>query len=161
MSLWAIWSLSSVASSLLDYGEDVGFAEDEQIVSVNLHLGAAVLGVEDRVALRYVERDALRAILVPAAVTYGKDLALLGLLLGGVGQDDPACCGLLLIERLDDQPVAERLEIHYAWTSIESLLAYCAWHSSKESANATSKALIDRGSNPLWKHCVGKIQQTL
>src|SRR4051794_11142626 len=113
MSLWAIWSLSSV-NSLLDYGEDVGFAENEQVVSVHLHLSAAVLGVEDRVALRYVERDALLAILVPAPVTDCKDRPLLGLLLGGVRQDDPACCCLLLIERLDDQPVAERLELHNA-----------------------------------------------
>src|SRR4051812_44053601 len=134
MSLWAIWSQSSVASSLLDYGEDVGFAEDEQVVSVHLHLGAAVLGVEDRVALRYVERDALFAILVPAPVTDGKNGALLGLLLGGVRQDDPACCGLLLIERLDDQPVAERLELHYAWPSIQSLVTTAIWHSSTESA---------------------------
>src|SRR4051812_43248584 len=120
MSLWAIWSQSSVASSLLDYGEDVGFAEDEQVVSVHLHLGAAVLGVEDRVALRYVEGDAV-AVVVLGAVTDCKDLAALRLLLGGVGKNDPACRGLLLVEGLNDQPVAERLELHYAWTSIESL----------------------------------------
>src|SRR3954465_609902 len=125
MSLWAIWSQSSVASWLLDYGEDVGFAKDEQIVALHLHLRAAVLGVEDRVALRYVERDALLTVVVPATVTDRKNGALLGLLLGGVGQDDPACCGLLLIERLDNQPVAERLELHYAWTSVESWLCYC------------------------------------
>src|SRR3954451_721364 len=125
MSLWAIWSQSSVWFSLLDYGKDVGFAEDEQVVSVHLHLGAAVLGVEDRVALRYVERDAI-SVVVLRAVTYGKDLALLGLLLGGVGKNDPACCGLLLVERLDNQPVAERLELHYAWTSVENLLGNCA-----------------------------------
>src|SRR4051794_35245039 len=108
--------LSPPSVSLLDYGEDVGLAEDEQVVSVHLHLSAAVLGIEDGVALRYIERDAV-SVVVPRPVTYGKDLALLGLLLGGVGQNDPAGSCLLLIERLDDQPVAERLELHYAGTS--------------------------------------------
>src|SRR3954452_15087514 len=113
MSLWAIWSQSSVASLLLDYGQDVGFAKDEQIVALHLHLRAAVLGVEDRVALRYVERDALFAVLIPTTVANSENLPLLGLLLGSVGKNDPACSCLLLIERLDNSPIAERLELHY------------------------------------------------
>src|SRR4051812_34132459 len=143
-----MWSQSSVASSLLDYGEDVGFAEDEQIVTLHLHLRAAVLGVEDCVALRYVEWDALFAILIPAPVADCKDFALLGLLLGGVGQNDATGCGLLLVERLDNQPVAERLELHYAWTSVErkrlvTAIPNCAWHSSNGSAKAQGCLCFD------------------
>src|SRR2546423_10733539 len=108
MSLWAICSQSSVWS-LLDDSQHVVLAEHEQILALHLDLGAAVLGIEDLVALRYVERDALRAILVPLAVADGKDLAALRLLLGRVGQDDPAGRLLLLIDRRDDQPIAKRL----------------------------------------------------
>src|ERR1700712_4239474 len=41
--------------SLLDDGEDVAAGEDEQIVAVDGHFGAAVLRVEDDVALLDVE----------------------------------------------------------------------------------------------------------
>src|SRR3954447_24045374 len=90
MSLWAIWIQSSVANSLLDDSQHVVFAENEQIVALHLDLSAAVLGVEDLVALRYVERDALVAILVPLAIADGEDLAALRLFLRRIGKDEPA-----------------------------------------------------------------------
>src|SRR3954451_19429335 len=96
----------------LDLGEDVGLAQNEQVLAVDLDLGAAVLGVEDLVALRDVERDALLAFIVEAALAHGDDLALLGLLLGGVGEDDAAGGRLLLLDRPHDEPVAQGLELH-------------------------------------------------
>src|SRR5690349_24097802 len=71
----------------LDLGQDVGLAEDEELLAVHLDLGSAVLAVEDLVALRHVERGALAGVLVYLAVANREDLALLGLLLSGVGQD--------------------------------------------------------------------------
>ena len=81
------------AASLLDDAEDVVFADDEVLFAVDLHLGAGVLAEEDAVADLDVEL-ADRAVLEDLAVADGDDLALDGLLFGGVGDDDPAL-GLL------------------------------------------------------------------
>ena len=64
-----------------------------------LDLGAAVLAVEDDVADLDVERNALGALVVEPAGTDGEDLALLGLLLGGVRDDQAGRGGLLGLER--------------------------------------------------------------
>src|SRR5947199_6018149 len=106
-----------VCRSLYDLGEDVGLAQHEQVLTVDLDLGAAVLRVEDLVALGDVERDALLALVVKAAVADGDDLALLRLFLRGVGEDDPAGGRLLLLDRPHDEPVAQGLELHVWMTS--------------------------------------------
>src|SRR3954451_1803614 len=113
----------------LDLGEDVRFAKDEQVLAVDVDLGAAVLGVEDLFALRDVERDALVALVVPAAVAHGDDLALLRLLLGGVGEHDAAGGRGLLLDRPHDEPVAQGLELHVWMTSGESGWICRNWHS--------------------------------
>jgi hypothetical protein len=100
------------AGSRDDLREYVRLAQDEHVVPVDLHLGAPVLRVQDLVAGGDVEGDAFLAILVPVAVAHGDDLALLRLLLGGVGEDEAASGRLLLLDRLDDQPVAKRLQVH-------------------------------------------------
>src|SRR4051794_20483089 len=137
----------SVQISLgLDAGEDIGLAQHEQILPIDLDLGPAVLAVEDLVVLADVQRDAL-AVLVELAVADCEDLALLRLLLGGVGKDDATCSGLLLLDRPHDQPIAQGLELHvqkppsgenatggplpvlrFGW-------AASFWHSRVESAN--------------------------
>src|SRR5918996_2176996 len=102
----------------LDLGEDVRLPQDEEVLPVNGDLGAAVLAVEDLVPLAYVERDALLAVLIPLALAYGDDLALLGLLLRGVREDDAAGRRLLLFRCLDDHSVAKGLQLHPI-TSVE------------------------------------------
>src|SRR3954469_20765100 len=96
----------------LDLGKDVALAQHEQLLTIDLDLGAAVLAVQDLVAFGDVERDALLAILVVAALADGDDLALLGLLLGSVGEDDAADGRLLLLDGPHDQPIAQGLELH-------------------------------------------------
>src|ERR671927_477152 len=59
------------------------------------------------VALGDVERDALLAVLVEAALADRDDPALLRLLLRRVGEDDPARGDLLLLDRPHDQPIAQ------------------------------------------------------
>src|SRR4051794_10136534 len=98
------------ASSALDDGEDVAGGEDEELLAAVLDLGAAVLAVEDRVADLDVERDPLLALVVEAAGTDRDDLALLGLLLRGVRDDQTGGRRLLCVERLDDDPVLEGLD---------------------------------------------------
>src|SRR5215207_8528922 len=101
-----LWSWSAV-----DLGQDVALAQDQEVLAVDRDLGAAVLGVEDLVALRDVERHAL-AVIVELAVTDGEDLALLRLLLRGVGEHDAGGGRRVLLDGLDDQPIAQGLELH-------------------------------------------------
>src|SRR4051794_21578923 len=94
-----------------DLGEDVGLAQDQQVLAVHGDLGAAVLGVQDLVALADVEGDAL-AVVVELAVADREHLALLRLLLGRVGEHDAGGGGRLLLDGLDDQAIAQGLELH-------------------------------------------------
>src|SRR4051812_11345187 len=94
-----------------DLRQHVGLAQDEQVLAVDDNVRAAVLRVEDLVALGHVERDAL-AVVADLAVSGCEHLAALRLLLRGVGEDDAAGGRLLLLDHLDDQPIAEGLELH-------------------------------------------------
>src|SRR5690349_23185123 len=94
-----------------DLGQDVGLAQHEELLALDGDLGAAVLGVEDLVALLHVERNAL-VVVAELAVTDGENLAALRLLLGRIGEDDAARRRLLLLYRLDDQAIAQGLELH-------------------------------------------------
>jgi hypothetical protein len=64
---------------LLDDGEDVARREDEVLLTGVLHLGAAVLAVQNGVADLDVERNPLLALVVEPAGADRKDFALLGL----------------------------------------------------------------------------------
>src|SRR4051794_7297649 len=80
-----------------DDSEDVTRGEDEVLLAAVLDLGAAVLAVDHLVADRHVQRDAV-AVVVDTAGTDRLDLALLGLLLGGVRNDQAGGGGLLGFE---------------------------------------------------------------
>src|SRR3954470_8018106 len=123
-----------------DLGEDVGLAQDEQLVTVDGDVRTAVLRVEDLVALGHVERDAL-AVAAHLAVAGGEYLAALRLLLRGVGEDDAAGSRLLLLDRLDDQSIAEGLELHEPNLRQRLLDSQPLWHSSKESAKCRLRDL--------------------
>src|SRR4051812_24906309 len=77
---------------LLADREDVASRENEVLLAVVLHLGAAVLAVQHDVAGLDVERQALAVL--EAARAHGQDDALLGLLLGGVRDDQARGGGL-------------------------------------------------------------------
>src|SRR5687768_11551850 len=79
--------LAAMRSLLLDDRQDVTRREDQQVLAVDGDLGAAVLGVDDRVALLDVGGDDLTGLVGPLARPDGEDGALLGLLLGRVGDD--------------------------------------------------------------------------
>src|SRR5690625_1621780 len=79
----------ALSASPLNDGEHVARREDEQVVAVVRHLGAAVLRVEHDVADRDVERNALLPVFVVPTRADGHDGALLGLLLRGVRNDEP------------------------------------------------------------------------
>src|ERR687889_683830 len=95
---------------LADLGEDVARGEDEVLLAVVLDLGAAVLAVDDLVADGDVERHAV-AVVVDAAGADREDLALLGLLLRGVRDDQAGGRGLLGLHSLDHDAVLERRDV--------------------------------------------------
>src|SRR5919201_325535 len=107
--------LSSGAGRLTradDLRKHIGLAQDQNLVArAEPDFGATVLRKDDLVPLRDVHRNKLAAV-VAAAGADGEDLAPLRLLLRRVWQDDPARRRLLLLEDLDDQAVAQRLQIH-------------------------------------------------
>jgi chaperonin GroES len=91
-------------------GEDVAGAEDEVLLAAVLDLGAAVLAVDHLVADLDVERHAVAVVVDPTRADR-EDLALLGLLLGGVRDDQTRRGGLLRVEGLHEDPVLERLDV--------------------------------------------------
>src|SRR5262249_2111598 len=93
-----------------DHAHDVGLLHDQEILTVDLHLGARPLAGQHEVTGLPVDRDQLAG-LVAAARADGDDLALLGLLLGGVGNDDAALGLLLGIDTLHDDPVVQGTEL--------------------------------------------------
>src|SRR5262245_17994260 len=107
-TIFAGMSLSSYASSGLDDAEDVFLTQDEVLLAVDLDFRSRILAEQDAVARLHLEGNDL-AILVDLPFAHGDDLALLGLLLRGVRDDDAAGTFLLLLlEPLDDQPVGPR-----------------------------------------------------
>ena len=92
---------------VLDDREDVLLADDEELLLVDLELGAGVLRVKDLLALLDVDLLTLAVIEDPTR-SDRKDRALRGLLLGSVGQDDPALGDFFARAGPDDDAVAER-----------------------------------------------------
>src|SRR5688500_5741163 len=115
-SLLAMWIPLGCAGGLADHREHVGLAEDQVLLVVDGHLGAAVLPVEHLVTDLDVHRDALPAALVELARTDGDDLALLGLLLRRVRDVQAAAHLLVLLERLHDDAIGQRLDLHTRFT---------------------------------------------
>src|SRR6201988_1785762 len=98
------------AARRLEDREDVGFAKDQIILLADLHFRARVLPVEDDVPLLHFGDDAL-SLFRPASGTDGDDLALGGAFLGRVGDDDSVLRDFFRLERFDDHPVTQRLDI--------------------------------------------------
>src|SRR5262247_2507828 len=96
---------------LVENGEDVFLAHDEEFFVVDLDLGARVLPEQDLVTGLHVERHLL-AVVVDLAGADGDDLALLRLLLGRVRDDDPAPLDLLFLQTLDQDPIVQRTNLH-------------------------------------------------
>src|SRR5882762_3196751 len=105
------FGMARVPSFLLENGEDIFLAHDQVLLVIELHLGAGVLPEQDLVPGLHVERDLL-ALVGDLAVTDGFHLALLGLFLGRVRDDDPALLDLFLFEPLHQKPIVQRMNLH-------------------------------------------------
>src|ERR1043166_3349040 len=100
-----------LGDGLFENAHDVAFLHDQEVLTIDLHLGAGPLAEQHALADLEVDRDQL-AVLVSATGADGDDLALRGLLFDGVGNDDAAGALLLGIDALDDDAVVKRAEFH-------------------------------------------------
>src|SRR5229473_2260420 len=115
-SLAAIASLRSLSDFLLrgttlDHAHDVGFLHDDEVLALELDLGARPLAEQHAVARLDVER-VQRAVLAPRARADGDDLAFHRLFLGGVGDDDAARCLRILFDAADQDAVLQWTKFH-------------------------------------------------
>src|ERR1700738_2925188 len=106
-----------------DDRENVLLADDQVLDLIDLELVPGVLRVEDLVPHLELHRDLGSVVQQPARAD-GLDDALLRLLLGGVGQHDAALRPLFPLDRLHDDPVAQRPEIHCDPPKIELALGH-------------------------------------
>src|SRR5690242_1096519 len=112
LSRWAgLGRLVLRCGGALDNAHDVGLLHDQQLLAVELDLGARPFAEQDAIAFPHVQGHEL-ALLVAGARTHGDHLALHRLLLRRVG-DENATRGLLLgIEATDHDPVMQGTELH-------------------------------------------------
>src|SRR6478609_6768188 len=97
---------------LVDDCQHVACGQDQVLLAVVLDLGAAVLAVDNDVALGHVQRNPLLTVLIPAAGANCDDGAFLRLLLGGVGNDQTGCGRGLGLVGLYEDLVLEWLDVH-------------------------------------------------
>src|SRR5712675_174791 len=94
-----------------DDPHDVGLLHDQEIVAIELDLGAGPLAEQDAIAFLDVERNE-RALFIPGARADGDDLAFHRLFLGGVRNDDAALGLAFFLDTLDHDAVVQRTELH-------------------------------------------------
>src|SRR6266480_2703707 len=97
--------------ALFDDAHDVALLHDQELFAVDLDLGARPFAEQHAVADLDVDRNELAG-LVPAARPHSGDLALGGLFLRGIGDDDAASGLLFGINALDDDAVVKRTKLH-------------------------------------------------
>src|SRR5271166_5055090 len=95
----------------LDDAHDVGLLHDQELLAIELHLGAGPLAKQDAVVRLDVERDQLPG-LVTGAGADGDDFALHRLLLRCVGDNDAARGLFLGFQPTDHDPVVQGTELH-------------------------------------------------
>src|SRR5215469_7096193 len=95
----------------LDDPEHVGFLHDDELLPIDLDLAARPFAEQDAVAGLDVQGLEL-AVLAPAAGADGDHLALHGLLLGRIRDDDPAGGLLLLLQAADQDAIMQGSEFH-------------------------------------------------
>src|SRR6185312_3257861 len=93
------------------HAHDVGLLHDEEVLAIDLDLGARPLAEQNAVANLDIDRNKLAG-LVAAARADGDNFALRRLFLHGIRDDDAAGALLFCNEALDDDTVVKRAELH-------------------------------------------------
>src|SRR5687768_11769293 len=104
-------SVSRGTKLFFDDAEYFFLTHDEVLVAVDLDFLAGVLAEQNDVPGFHVERRDL-AVLLDAALAGRDDLALLGLFLGRVGDDDPADALFRFFNPFDDDSVVQWSDLH-------------------------------------------------
>src|ERR1700721_764230 len=108
---WRLRRLLLGGRKIRENAHDVALFHDQELLTVELDLGARPLAEQDAVADLKVDRDQLAGF-VAAPRGDGGDFALRGLFLGTVRNDDAASCLLFGVDTLDHNAVVKRTEIH-------------------------------------------------
>src|SRR4051812_22375402 len=95
----------------VDHAHDVGLLHDQEVLAVDLDLGARPLAEQHAVADLDVDRNELAG-LVAAAWAHRDHFALRRLFLRGVGDDDATSRLLIGSDTLDDDAVVKRTKLH-------------------------------------------------
>src|SRR4051794_33889548 len=107
----ALSGLALGGGRLVEHAHDVGLLHDQELLAVDLDLGARPFAEQHAVADLEVDRDQLAGF-VAATRADSDDLALRGLLFGGVRNDDAAGSLFLGIDALNDDTVVKRAKFH-------------------------------------------------
>src|SRR5262249_8101244 len=140
-------------SASADDAEDVLFLEDHVVLAAELHLGAGPLAVDHLVADLHA-RLQQTAILQPLALANRHDLALHGLFLGGVGNNEASLGAGFGSQWLEQQTVVQGLEFHdvsfLEWALIGSRRGECqrASRRSNWADAAASSATVSHAISP-------------
>src|SRR5215210_5810746 len=95
----------------LDDAHHIGFLHDEEVLAVDLHLGAGPLAEQDAIAGLDVERHELAA-LIASTRPGGDDLPFLRLLLRGIRNDDATLRLLVGVDAADYDAVVQGAKFH-------------------------------------------------
>jgi hypothetical protein len=87
--------------SALDHAHDVGLFHDQELLTADLDFAPRPFAEQNDVARFEIEGNELAA-LIAGSRSHRNDLALLRLLLDGVGNDDAALALLLALKPADD-----------------------------------------------------------
>jgi hypothetical protein len=100
----ARWGLRASVASLFEDGEDVVFTEDQVLLIFDLDLVAGVLAEQHAVTARYFWSYP-STVFENLSLADGNDLALLGLFLGCIRNDDAALLGLFRLDPLHQDAI--------------------------------------------------------
>src|SRR6266542_6354623 len=107
--------------------QNIAFLHDDEVFTVDFHLGARPFAEQDLVARLDVQRREL-ALFGLGARADGDDFALLRLFLRGIGDDDPARGLLLGLDTTDEDTIMKRPETHSHLAPLTELVEQKRWH---------------------------------
>src|SRR3954447_5772842 len=128
-----------------DDPEDVAFLHDDEVLTVDFHLGARPFAEQDLVARLDVRRSDL-AVVGACAAADGNDFALLRLFLRRIGNDDPAGGLRLGLDPADENAVMKWPETHGFNPLFRCNVEHLRWHSPYESASDATHMVVGRSS---------------
>src|SRR5262249_31739279 len=144
----------------LNHAEDVALLHDEQILAINLDLGARPLPEQHTITTLHVERNDPSAFIARTR-TRSDHFALHRLFLRRVGNDDTAGCLRIFFDSAHDHTIMQRTELHGLYLDVQELLIGTApapaigASLTKQRGISTAAALRSYLKAPIW-HCQGE-----